>query len=55
MNEYEQLPPACRFYNEAHAMILCVCHRVSDQTIAKAARLGHIYDDIHLELGVATK
>lgn len=36
-------------------MIVCVCHRVSDQTIAKAARMGHSFDDIQLELGVATQ
>lgn len=36
-------------------MIVCVCHRVSDHTIAKAARLGLSFDDIQLELGVATQ
>lgn len=36
-------------------MIVCVCHRVSDQAIARAARLGHSFDDIQLELGVATQ
>jgi bacterioferritin-associated ferredoxin len=36
-------------------MIVCVCHRVSDHTIAKAARSGHSFDDIQLELGVATQ
>src|SRR3990167_9499195 len=36
-------------------MIVCVCHRVSDQTIARAARSGMAFDDIQLELGVATQ
>ncbi|MEX1167939.1 MAG: (2Fe-2S)-binding protein [Hydrogenophaga sp.] len=36
-------------------MIVCVCHRVSDRAIAKAARQGHSFDDIQLELGVATQ
>lgn len=36
-------------------MIVCVCHRVSDQTIARAARSGMRFDDIQLELGVATQ
>ena len=36
-------------------MIVCVCHRVSDQTIAHAARSGMAFDDIQLELGVATQ
>ena len=36
-------------------MIVCVCHRVSDLTIAKAARSGHSFDDIQLELGVGTQ
>ena len=36
-------------------MIVCVCHRVSDQTIARCARSGMAFDDIQLELGVATQ
>mgnify|MGYP006154301483 FL=1 len=36
-------------------MIVCVCHRISDQTIARAARSGMGFDDIQLELGVATQ
>ena len=36
-------------------MIVCVCHRVNDQTIARAARSGMAFDDIQLELGVATQ
>lgn len=36
-------------------MIVCVCHRVSDQTIARAARSGMPFDDIQLEYGVATQ
>jgi bacterioferritin-associated ferredoxin len=37
------------------AMIVCVCHRVSDRAIAQSARLGLSFDDIQLELGVATQ
>lgn len=36
-------------------MIVCVCRRVSDKTIAHAARAGAGFDDIQLELGVATQ
>lgn len=36
-------------------MIVCVCHRVSDQTIARGARAGMAFDDLQLELGVATQ
>ncbi|MEZ5702752.1 MAG: (2Fe-2S)-binding protein [Burkholderiaceae bacterium] len=36
-------------------MIVCVCHRVSDHTIAKAAGSGRSFDDIQLEFGVATQ
>jgi bacterioferritin-associated ferredoxin len=36
-------------------MIVCVCHRVSDKTIERAARAGAAFDDIQLELGVATQ
>jgi bacterioferritin-associated ferredoxin len=36
-------------------MIVCVCHRVSDRTIAKAAGSGCSFDDIQLEYGVATQ
>ena len=36
-------------------MIVCVCHRVSDHSIARAARSGMSFDDIQLELGVATQ
>ena len=36
-------------------MIVCVCHRVSDQHISRAARAGMSFDDIQLELGVATQ
>jgi bacterioferritin-associated ferredoxin len=36
-------------------MIVCVCHRVSDKTIAQCARAGMAFDDIQLELGVATQ
>ena len=33
-------------------MIVCVCRRVSDKTIAHCARSGMGFDDIQLELGV---
>jgi len=36
-------------------MIVCVCRRVSDKTIAQCARAGMAFDDIQLELGVATQ
>lgn len=36
-------------------MIVCVCHRVSDRSIAQCARQGWSFDDIQLELGVATQ
>jgi len=36
-------------------MIVCVCHRVSDRAISQCARQGMAFDDIQLELGVATQ
>lgn len=36
-------------------MIVCLCHRVSDRSIVRAARSGMGFDDIQLELGVATQ
>ena len=36
-------------------MIICVCHRVSDRTIRQCARQGMAFDDLQLELGVATQ
>ena len=35
-------------------MIVCVCHRISDKEIVRHARAGMGFDDIQLELGVAT-
>lgn len=35
-------------------MIVCVCNRVSDREISRHARAGMSFDDIQLELGVAT-
>jgi bacterioferritin-associated ferredoxin len=36
-------------------MIVCICHRVSDRDIARAARDGCAsFDDLQLETGVAT-
>ncbi|WP_137896849.1 (2Fe-2S)-binding protein [Ramlibacter sp. 2FC] len=36
-------------------MIVCVCNRVSDREIARHVRGGMSFDDIQLELGVATQ
>lgn len=36
-------------------MIVCVCRRVSDREIARHARAGLSFDEIQLELGVATQ
>lgn len=36
-------------------MIVCVCQRVSDRDIARHVRAGYGFDDIQLELGVATQ
>ncbi|HOP89895.1 MAG TPA: (2Fe-2S)-binding protein, partial [Ottowia sp.] len=35
-------------------MIVCVCKRVSDREIVRHAHSGMSFDDIQLELGVAT-
>lgn len=37
------------------AMIICVCRRISDREIARHARAGMGFDDIQMELGVATQ
>ena len=36
-------------------MIVCVCRRVNDKTIAQAARCGMSFDDIQIDMGVATQ
>ncbi len=36
-------------------MIVCVCHRISDRDIARHVRAGMGFEDIQLELGVATQ
>jgi len=36
-------------------MIVCVCRRVNDKSIAHAARCGMSFDDIQIDLGVATQ
>ena len=36
-------------------MIVCVCHRVSDKTIAEHASEGKGFEDIQIDLGVATQ
>ncbi|WP_366927149.1 (2Fe-2S)-binding protein [Pseudomonas sp.] len=38
-----------------HAMIVCVCRRVSDREIARHARAGMTFDEVQFELGVATQ
>lgn len=36
-------------------MIVCVCNRISDREITRHARAGLSFDEIQLELGVATQ
>lgn len=36
-------------------MIICICQRVSDRDITRMSRTGASFDDIQLELGVATQ
>ena len=36
-------------------MIVCVCHRVSDRTIASCAKAGMAFEEIQAEHGVATQ
>lgn len=36
-------------------MIVCVCRRVNDKAIAQASRGGASFDDIQIEMGVATQ
>ena len=36
-------------------MIVCVCRRVSDREIARHVHAGLSFDDIQVELGVATQ
>ncbi len=36
-------------------MIICVCRRVSDREITRHAKAGLGFDDIQMELGVATQ
>jgi bacterioferritin-associated ferredoxin len=36
-------------------MIVCVCNRISDRDIVRFVRAGRGFDDIQLELGVATQ
>lgn len=48
-----------KFFNrstqQAKFMIVCVCNRISDREIARHARAGMGFDEIQLELGVATQ
>jgi len=36
-------------------MIVCVCRHVSDREIARHARAGMSFDEVQMELGVATQ
>jgi bacterioferritin-associated ferredoxin len=36
-------------------MIICICQRVSDRDITRMSRSGASFDDLQLELGVATQ
>ena len=36
-------------------MIVCLCNRVSDREIARHVRAGLNFDEIQMELGVATQ
>ena len=36
-------------------MIVCICRRISDREIARHAHAGMGFDDIQMELGVATQ
>lgn len=36
-------------------MIICICHRVSDRTIAQCARAGTGFDELQFEHEVATR
>lgn len=36
-------------------MIVCVCQKISDREISRHARAGMGFDEIQLELGVATQ
>lgn len=36
-------------------MIVCICRRISDRDIARHARAGLGFDDIQMELGIATQ
>lgn len=45
----------CIEFFRRSVVIVCVCHRVSDREIARYAQAGLGFDDIQLELGVATQ
>ena len=36
-------------------MIICICRRISDRDLARNARAGMSFDEMQLELGVATQ
>ena len=37
------------------AMIVCICHRISDTTIAAQAHAGRSFDELQFDLGLATQ
>lgn len=37
----------------SNAMIICICHKISDREIVRHARAGMGFDEIQFELGVA--
>jgi bacterioferritin-associated ferredoxin len=50
-NKATNSQPTARFT----AMIVCVCHRVSDREIARHVRADMTFDEVQFELGVATQ
>jgi len=45
----------CSLKSSSPHMIVCVCRRVNDKAIAQAARCGASFDDIQIDIGVATQ
>jgi bacterioferritin-associated ferredoxin len=43
------------FHSTGPPMIVCVCHRVSDKEIHHHASEGKSFEDIQIDLGVATQ
>lgn len=36
-------------------MIVCICHKISDKTIAAQAHAGRSFDEMQFDLGLATQ